>query len=125
MNIGKRAKYFLGNNCSILLVSVLFYWYTAIYLSVYICTCRLVEETLAPLDEKRRAFRLVGGILVERTVGEVLPSVITNRNNLEHLIESLSSKLQQRQKESSDLKKKYNLQTPEEQEAMLRRRQQK
>lgn len=86
---------------------------------------RLVEETLAPLDEKRRAFRLVGGILVERTVGEVLPSVITNRNNLEHLIESLSSKLQQRQKESSDLKKKYNLQTPEEQEAMLRRRQQK
>lgn len=85
----------------------------------------MVEETLAPLDEKRRAFRLVGGILVERTVGEVLPSVITNRNNLEHLIESLSSKLQQRQKESSDLKKKYNLQTPEEQEAMLRRRQQK
>jgi prefoldin subunit 2 len=85
----------------------------------------LVEETLAPLDENRRAFRLVGGILVERTVGEVLPSVITNRNNLEHLIESLSSKLQQRQKEASDLKKKYNLQTPEEQEAMLRRRQQK
>ncbi len=84
----------------------------------------MVEETLAPLDQDRRAFRLVGGILVERTVGEVLPSVITNRNNLEKLIETLTSKLQQRQKEASDLKKNYNLQTPEEQEAMLQRRQQ-
>jgi len=43
---------------------------------------RLVEETLTPLDEKRRAFRLVGGVLVERTVGEVLPSVISNRENV-------------------------------------------
>eukprot|EP00580_Thalassiosira_gravida_P000674 CAMPEP_0201622754 /NCGR_PEP_ID=MMETSP0492-20130828/47564_1 /ASSEMBLY_ACC=CAM_ASM_000837 /TAXON_ID=420259 /ORGANISM="Thalassiosira gravida, Strain GMp14c1" /LENGTH=108 /DNA_ID=CAMNT_0048092345 /DNA_START=236 /DNA_END=562 /DNA_ORIENTATION=- len=32
---------------------------------------RLVEETLTPLDPDRRAFRLVGGVLVERTVREV------------------------------------------------------
>jgi prefoldin subunit 2 len=43
---------------------------------------RLVEETLTPLDVKRRAFRLVGGVLVERTVGEVLPSVVSNRENV-------------------------------------------
>ena len=41
-----------------------------------------MEETLTPLDRNRRAFRLVGGILVERTVGEVLPSVTTNRENV-------------------------------------------
>jgi len=43
----------------------------------------LVEETLQPLDPQRRAFRLVGGeCLVERTVGEVLPTVATNRENV-------------------------------------------
>lgn len=47
---------------------------------------RLVEQTLQPLEAKRRAFRLVGGVLVERTVGEVLPSVISNRENVSHRI---------------------------------------
>ena len=43
---------------------------------------KLVEDTLVPLDPGRRAFRLVGEVLVERTVGEVLPSVKTNRENV-------------------------------------------
>jgi prefoldin subunit 2 len=43
---------------------------------------RLVEETLEPLDPQRRAYRLVGEILVERTVDEVLPTI---RGNREHV----------------------------------------
>ena len=43
---------------------------------------RLVEDTLRPLDGGRRAYRLVGEVLVERTVEEVLPSVTTNRENV-------------------------------------------
>jgi prefoldin subunit 2 len=39
---------------------------------------RLVEGTLSKLDGSRKAYRLVGGILVERTVGEVLPIVSQN-----------------------------------------------
>lgn len=42
----------------------------------------LVEETLKPLDPSRKAFRLIGECLVERTVGEVLPSVAANRQNV-------------------------------------------
>jgi prefoldin subunit 2 len=42
----------------------------------------LVEETLRPLPPQRRAFRLVGQVLVERTVGEVLPTVAANRENV-------------------------------------------
>ena len=42
----------------------------------------LVEETLIPLDGDRRAYRLVGDILVERTVKEVLPSVTSNKENV-------------------------------------------
>lgn len=36
---------------------------------------RLVVDTLVKLEPDRKAFRLIGGVLVERTVGEVLPSV--------------------------------------------------
>mgnify|MGYP005839790077 CR=1 FL=1 len=43
---------------------------------------RLVEDTLTPLDPDRTAYRLVGEVLVERTVKEVLPSVKTNRENV-------------------------------------------
>jgi prefoldin subunit 2 len=43
---------------------------------------KLVEDTLRPLDPSRRAFRLVGGVLVERNVGEVLPSVQQSRENV-------------------------------------------
>ena len=42
----------------------------------------LVEETLIPLDGGRRAYRLVGDVLVERTVKEVLPSVTSNKENV-------------------------------------------
>ena len=36
---------------------------------------KLVVETLIKLESERRAFRLIGGVLVERTVGEILPLV--------------------------------------------------
>jgi prefoldin subunit 2 len=39
---------------------------------------KLVVETLSKLEDERKAFRLIGGILVERTVGEVLPAVTQN-----------------------------------------------
>ena len=42
----------------------------------------LVIKTLEPLDGGRKCFRLVGDVLVERTVGEVLPAVKKNRDNL-------------------------------------------
>lgn len=42
----------------------------------------LVLKTLEPLDSQRKCFRLVGDVLVERTVGEVVPAVKKNRDNL-------------------------------------------
>mmetsp|Transcript_4936 Transcript_4936/g.5641 ORF Transcript_4936/g.5641 Transcript_4936/m.5641 type:complete len:128 (+) Transcript_4936:123-506(+) len=79
---------------------------------------QLVEETLKPLDPKRRAFRLVGGILVERTVEEVLPSVLENMQNMDKLIETLTQTLKKKQKETMEWKLKYNIRTAEEAEAM-------
>eukprot|EP00124_Ichthyophonus_hoferi_P001670 Ihof_evm10s93 gene=Ihof_evmTU10s93 len=39
---------------------------------------RLVIDTLKPLDHNRKCFRMVGGVLVERNVGEVLPALERN-----------------------------------------------
>ena len=39
---------------------------------------RLVIESLTKLESERKAFRLIGGVLVEKTVGEVLPAVSQN-----------------------------------------------
>lgn len=38
----------------------------------------LVCETLRPLDEARRCYQLLGGVLVERTVKEMLPELEAN-----------------------------------------------
>lgn len=39
-------------------------------------------QTLEPLDEGRKCFRLVGGVLVEQTVGTARPTVQGNMDNL-------------------------------------------
>ena len=43
---------------------------------------RLVIETLKDVDPDRKCFRLVGGVLVERTVKEVQPALINNREQV-------------------------------------------
>mmetsp|Transcript_40584 Transcript_40584/g.84929 ORF Transcript_40584/g.84929 Transcript_40584/m.84929 type:complete len:128 (+) Transcript_40584:1395-1778(+) len=81
---------------------------------------RLVEETLTPLDPDRRAFRLVGGVLVERTVREVLPTVREHRGNLDIVVQNLKEKLDAKQKETAAWKAKYNIKTREEAQAANR-----
>mmetsp|Transcript_26657 Transcript_26657/g.59229 ORF Transcript_26657/g.59229 Transcript_26657/m.59229 type:complete len:137 (+) Transcript_26657:157-567(+) len=84
---------------------------------------RLVENTLEPLDGTRKAYRLVGGVLVERTVMEVLPSVRTNRENLDAVIDTLKQRLETMQKDAAEWKAKYDLKTPDEVEAIQKRQQ--
>ncbi|KAL3804305.1 hypothetical protein HJC23_011233 [Cyclotella cryptica] len=81
----------------------------------------LVEETLEPLDPDRRAFRLVGGVLVERTVREVLPTVKEHRTNLDALVQNLKENLDSKQKEAAAWKAKYNIKTQEEVDAANRK----
>jgi prefoldin subunit 2 len=49
----------------------------------------LVETTLAPLDGKRTAYRLVGEVLVQRTVEEIRPSVASHREQVCGLLTEL------------------------------------
>ena len=43
---------------------------------------RTVLETLKGVDPDRRCFRMVGGILVERTVKEIVPALTNNKQQV-------------------------------------------
>ena len=51
--------------------------------------CRLVLETLKPLPEDRKCFRMINGVLVERTVKDVVPQLQTNSDGLKKVLDDL------------------------------------
>ena len=57
---------------------------------------RLVLETLEPLPGDRKCFRMINGVLTERTVKEIVPILQTNsdglRKTLEELVKQYKSK---------------------------------
>merc|ERR1712021_235395 len=71
---------------------------------------KLVIETLDKVDKDRRCFRLVGGVLVERKVGEVEPALIGNSSKLTKLIETLEKQLTEKGGEINGYIEKHNIQ---------------
>lgn len=69
----------------------------------------LVMQTLEPMDKGRKCFRLVGDVLVERTVGETLPAVAKNKQNLEDAITSLNRTLEAQKKDLVEFQTKYKI----------------
>lgn len=47
-----------------------------------LCRFSIVIDTLNKLDEERKCFRLIGGVLVERKISDVLPTLIKNRTEV-------------------------------------------
>ena len=62
-------------------------------LGLIIHRCRLVVSTLEGMDKGRKCFRMIGGVLVERTVGEVLPAVKDNHKWVSSVVRFSSSYL--------------------------------
>lgn len=56
-------------------------------------------ETLQPLPEDRKCFRLINGVLVERTVKDVLPALKTNSDGLKQVLEELVKQYKAKQDE--------------------------
>mmetsp|Transcript_36980 Transcript_36980/g.82204 ORF Transcript_36980/g.82204 Transcript_36980/m.82204 type:complete len:137 (+) Transcript_36980:252-662(+) len=69
----------------------------------------MVLKALEPMEGTRRCFRLVGEVLVERTVSEVMPAVAKNKENLESVIQSLQENAKKQEKELSDFQAKYKI----------------
>ncbi|XP_002742362.1 prefoldin subunit 2-like [Saccoglossus kowalevskii] len=76
---------------------------------------RLVVETLKEVDGSRRCFRMVGGILVERTVDDVLPALDKNRQQIKKLVESLNEQIELKGKQINEYREKYNIRVQGEQ----------
>ena len=70
----------------------------------------LVSKQLEKVDGARTCYRLVGSVLVQRTVGDVLPNVQENIKNMGKVIEQLIAQREKFQKEAQAVQKKHNIQ---------------
>ncbi|KAJ9199888.1 hypothetical protein DTO166G4_4704 [Paecilomyces variotii] len=71
---------------------------------------KLVIETLEPLPQDRKCFRMVNGVLVERTIKDVIPSLKTNSDGLKQVLDELLKQYKAKQTEMDNWKKKNNIQ---------------
>lgn len=60
---------------------------------------RLVLETLEPLPGDRKCFRMINGVLVERTVKDVVPALRTNAEGLKKVLDDLVKQYKAKQDE--------------------------
>ncbi|KAG6440896.1 prefoldin subunit 2 [Manduca sexta] len=60
---------------------------------------KIVIETLRGVEATRKCFRMVGGVLVERTVADVLPELETNCEQLPRAIRTLEEQLSKKGEE--------------------------
>lgn len=74
---------------------------------------------MKPLEGQRTCFRLVGGILVERTVAQVLPAVqanlegvrcVTNNYQIISIVKQLAETYKKREDDLNVFQKKWNIQ---------------
>jgi prefoldin subunit 2 len=76
--------------------------------------CRTVIDTLKTVDENRKCFRLIGGVLAEQTVKETLPNLIQNKEQLEKLIENGKEQLTKKGVEINQFKQEHNIKVRDE-----------
>ncbi|XP_025415534.1 prefoldin subunit 2 [Sipha flava] len=70
----------------------------------------IVIDTLNKLDEDRKCFRLIGGVLVERKICDVLPTLVKNRGEMGKIVKTLNEQLTKKGIEINEFKNKHNIQ---------------
>ncbi|GFT52404.1 prefoldin subunit 2 [Trichonephila clavipes] len=70
----------------------------------------LVVEALKDVDPERVCYRMIGGVLVQRTVKEVLPAVAHNKEQLAKILDNLNTQIEEKGKEINEFKEKHNIQ---------------
>ncbi|CAI9737358.1 prefoldin subunit 2-like [Octopus vulgaris] len=69
----------------------------------------LVIENLSDVDPGKKCFRMLGGVLVERTVKDVLPAIVNNKQQMSKLIETLNKQLESKGIEINKYRETHNL----------------
>ncbi|CAK9303242.1 unnamed protein product [Gordionus sp. m RMFG-2023] len=70
----------------------------------------IVIEALANIESKRKCYRQIGGVLVERTVGEVLPALQDHKNNIVQLVTKLNEQIETKGKQIFEYQNKHKIQ---------------
>ncbi|KAG9049526.1 hypothetical protein FS837_010006 [Tulasnella sp. UAMH 9824] len=74
----------------------------------YELVLKTLEECLESQPD-RTCFRLIGGVLVERTVKDVAPQIKTNRDGIRRVIESLVGQYKGKEEEFQSFQREYNI----------------
>ncbi|VVC91070.1 prefoldin subunit 2 [Leptidea sinapis] len=70
---------------------------------------KIVIETLETVEPSRKCFRMIGGVLVERTVADVLPQLQGNKERLPRALQALNEQLARKGQEINDYIEKYDI----------------
>lgn len=66
-------------------------------------------DTLKTVDPDRKCFRLIGGVLCERTVKEVLPQLVENKDFIEKTITLVTDDLTKKGLQINKFKEEHNI----------------
>lgn len=61
------------------------------------------------MDESRKCFRLIGGVLCEGTVKTILPQLVSNKDKLEELIKTGNEQINKKGEEILKYKEEHNI----------------
>lgn len=67
-----------------------------------------VADTLKPMDGARRCYQLINGTLVEKTLAEVTPEVVANRDALAEVLKAMTERLTKLNTEMKEYQAKFN-----------------
>ena len=84
---------------------------------------KLVNDTLEKLESGRKTYRLIGGVLVESTVGEVGPLVKNNLEGISTILTKLDESLKEKDAERKAYKEKHGIMTQEERDNEMKKAQ--
>ncbi|XP_037938401.1 probable prefoldin subunit 2 isoform X2 [Teleopsis dalmanni] len=70
---------------------------------------KTVIDTLKSVDPDRKCFRLIGGVLCERTVKEVLPQLTENKDFIERTISIVMEDLTKKGQQINKFKEDHNI----------------
>jgi len=67
-----------------------------------------LEEALVK-EPDRKCFRLIGGVLVERTVKDVVPALQTNRDGIRKVVSNLVEQYKSKEEDFDTFKRDYGI----------------
>ncbi|KAG5352423.1 Prefoldin subunit 2 [Termitomyces sp. J132] len=60
-------------------------------------------------EPDRKCFRLIGGVLVERTVKDVVPTLVTTRDGIRRAVTNLTEQYKSKEQDLDAFKQEYNI----------------